>query len=206
MKQITLYPKTQRTGQDEYKWEITEKLDGSNIGFFKLNDELYVAQRNRVYKASDVKEFGTYPHLLNWLEDVALEDDLVEGAVIFGEWLGQGRLKYDMEDFKRFNMFAKARIDDEFNVTNMVYRHDLLHYAFIEQYIPDYLNLVPLVGITETKPDVKELDFVYDEYIKDVKRDVEGFVISDGNRVEKYLRNLGFGIGDYNPQGHKGGE
>lgn len=41
---ITLYPKTTRMGKE--KSQLTEKLDGSNLGFFKLNNKVYVAQRN----------------------------------------------------------------------------------------------------------------------------------------------------------------
>lgn len=41
---IKLYPKTTRMGKE--KSQLTEKLDGSNLGFFKLNNKVYVAQRN----------------------------------------------------------------------------------------------------------------------------------------------------------------
>ena len=48
----TLYPKTKRL----WIWEdvtITEKLDWSNLWFFNLWWELYIAQRNNIYKASE---------------------------------------------------------------------------------------------------------------------------------------------------------
>lgn len=43
MKKIELYPKTQRISVDGEKIQITEKLDGSNLIIFKLNDEIYFA-------------------------------------------------------------------------------------------------------------------------------------------------------------------
>ena len=43
----TLYPKTKRV-QYKNRVVITEKLDGSNIGFFKVNGELVIAQRNNI--------------------------------------------------------------------------------------------------------------------------------------------------------------
>ena len=43
-----IYPKTQRVKCAGDKIYLTEKLDGSNLVFFKKNDELYFAQRNKV--------------------------------------------------------------------------------------------------------------------------------------------------------------
>lgn len=45
----TLYPKTKRV-QYKNRVVITEKLDGSNIGFFKINGGLIIAQNNNVNK------------------------------------------------------------------------------------------------------------------------------------------------------------
>ena len=67
MKQ-TLYPKTTRVSPD--KIQITEKLNGSNIGFFKLEDELYIAQRNNIYSFVEIfnmKKEDLYKGLKEWL-------------------------------------------------------------------------------------------------------------------------------------------
>ena len=44
-----IYPKTQRVICEGAKIQITEKLDGSNLVIFKLNDDLYIAQRNTIF-------------------------------------------------------------------------------------------------------------------------------------------------------------
>lgn len=43
-----IYPKTKRVSCIGDKVYITEKLDGSNLVFFKKNEELYIAQRGLV--------------------------------------------------------------------------------------------------------------------------------------------------------------
>ena len=45
-----IYPKTKRASCMGDKVELTEKLDGSNLVIFKKNDELYIAQRNNIFK------------------------------------------------------------------------------------------------------------------------------------------------------------
>lgn len=205
MKNVKLYPRTNRTGKEKTNWQITEKLDGSNIGFFVLEGELYVVQRNRVYKAKDVDEYGTYPALKEFLENTSLEKDIYEGTVIFGEWIAQGRLKYDVDKFGRFHMFAKGRINPAITeVSNLVYRRELLMYAFNNQEIPCYVNLVPFISESDFKPSVETLDYIYDSYLESLDRECEGFIISDGTRVEKYVRNVGRGVEDFNPNGNKG--
>ena len=68
----TIYPKTERVKvSSENVCEITEKLDGSNLCIFKLNEKLYIAQRNNIY---GIDEIGTnevkqilYKGLYAWL-------------------------------------------------------------------------------------------------------------------------------------------
>lgn len=57
----TLYPKTRRV-KLKSKVVITEKLDGSNIGFFKVNGELLIAQNNNVSKYVRMKNGKLQPH------------------------------------------------------------------------------------------------------------------------------------------------
>jgi hypothetical protein len=55
MEKRTLYPKTKRV-LFKNRVVITEKLDGSNIGFFKVKGELLIAQRNYIFKMSEAEE------------------------------------------------------------------------------------------------------------------------------------------------------
>ena len=51
-----LYPKTQRMTSKDMVWQVTEKLDGSNLTLFKLNCQLYFGTRNWVFNFDeDVK-------------------------------------------------------------------------------------------------------------------------------------------------------
>ena len=51
----TLYPKTKRV-TFKNRVVITEKLDGSNIGFFKVNGKLLIAQRNNIISIDEIEE------------------------------------------------------------------------------------------------------------------------------------------------------
>lgn len=51
----TLYPKTKRV-TFKNRIVITEKLDGSNIGFFKVNGKLLIAQRNNIISIDEIEE------------------------------------------------------------------------------------------------------------------------------------------------------
>lgn len=70
----TIYPKTERVKiSNENTCEITEKLDGSNLCIFKLNEKIYIAQRNNIYtideiNTEEVKQI-MYKGLHAWLEE-----------------------------------------------------------------------------------------------------------------------------------------
>ena len=50
-----IYPKTKRVSCREDKVYITEKLDGSNLVFFKKNEEIYIAQRSNIFKINELE-------------------------------------------------------------------------------------------------------------------------------------------------------
>lgn len=188
----TIYPKTKRIKSSENLVEITEKLDGSNLCIFKLNGGLQVAQRNKIFSFEELEKYKNqlYPGLREWLEDnhTAL-DTLVNNAVVCGEWLGMGRIKYPIDEFdKRFYMFAKANIDDDLSIFNLRYHHDLFKYPFDNLEIPDCIGLVPTVATLEFVPTKDRLDNLYDRYVNKVGRNVEGFVVNYNNNIEKYVR------------------
>lgn len=204
-----IYPKTKRVSCKGDKVYLTEKLDGSNLVFFKKNDELYIAQRKTIFKISELKEVKDilYKGLYQWLTENKdyLEEQLINDSALCGEWLGMGKLKYDIGEFdKRWYMFAKANIDDEFNLYNLIYEHDFFKYPFINQELPKFMGVVPEVVELQNLPNKEQLDKIYEKYTNNVKRDVEGFVINYKNIVTKYVRMKNGKIVEYSDMDHKG--
>jgi len=187
----TLYGKTPRYNGENAVARVTEKLDGSNIGFFKLNGELLIAQRNNVLQLSELEEVKDklYNGLYQWLLDNGeeLKDSLHEESGFFGEWIGMGQIKYPDLD-KRVYIFAKANINEELEVRNVYYDSELLLYPFIDEDVPEFVGFVPFVEIFEAYPCIEELDLLYAVYCNTVDRPVEGFVVCYRNAIKKYVR------------------
>lgn len=190
-----IYPKTQRLKCSGEKIYITEKLDGSNLVFFKKNDIIHIAQRKNIYTINNIENTEIkgimYKGLYQWLIDnkEILEEELLENSVICGEWLGMGCLKYSVDEFdKRWYMFAKANIDDEYNLYNIIYDHNLFKYPFKNQMIPKFIGVVPEVVELNVLPNKEYLDSIYEKYCKKVNRNVEGFVVNYNNIISKYVR------------------
>lgn len=187
-----IYPKTKRVSCLGDKVYITEKLDGSNLVFFKKDDELYVAQRNNILKFSELEENKgvLYKGLYQWVIDNYNDlNNLHNNSAICGEWLGMGCLKYNVSEFdKRWYMFAKANIDDDFNLYNLIYEHDLFVYPFQTQIIPKCIGIVPEVIVLNVLPTKENLDDIYEMYVSKVNRNVEGFVVNYKNVISKYVR------------------
>lgn len=204
-----IYPKTKRIKVDGDIIQLTEKLDGSNLVIFKKNDELYFAQRKTIFALGELEEAKNicYKGLYQWIKDYGkeLKDNLHEGSAICGEWLGMGNIKYDIGDFdKRWYMFAKANVDDDFNLYNLIYNHDLFIYPFIDTIIPKFLGIVPVVTEIKVLPDKKHLDAIYDKYCVSVGgRDVEGFVINYNDNICKYVRRKNGELVEYKDDDHK---
>mgnify|MGYP003293161584 CR=1 FL=1 len=188
-----IYPKTQRVKCAGDKVYITEKLDGSNLVFFKKNDELYFAQRNNIFAFAELEDNKDklYKGLYQWLKDYGevIKGNLCEGSALCGEWLGMGKIKYTVDRFdRRWYMFAKANIDDDFNLYNLIYDHELFIYPFVDQVFPVFMGIVPEVGSYSVLPDKHFLDVLYDKYRTGEGRDVEGFVVNYKNIITKYVR------------------
>lgn len=185
----TLYPKTKRV-QFKNRVVITEKLDGSNIGFFKVDGKLLIAQRNNVFEIDELESNKgmLYKGLKGWLDENGqdLTEKLIEGSGFFGEWIGMGKLKYPELD-KKVYMFAKANYDKG-EIKNLYYEHELFKYPFENQEIPNYIGIVPVIAIKEFFPKVEELDKMYEIYKSEIQRNVEGFIIAQNNNVNKYVR------------------
>lgn len=188
-----IYPKTKRMKLKNTVY-VTEKIDGSNLTLFKKNGNLYVAQRKNIFDAfSEIEEAKEimYKGMYQWLLEHRqyLLDNLLESSCLCVEWLGMGCLKYSSEEFdKKCYMFAKANIDDDLNLYNLKYTQDLFKYPFINQEIPDFIGIVPLVATLDNIPSIEELNVLYDTYTKIVNRNVEGFVINFQEDIHKYVR------------------
>lgn len=202
-----IYPKTKRISSIGARIQLTEKLDGSNLLFFRKGD-LYIAQRRNIININEIESCKDilYKGLYQWIIDNKEElEQIHEGSVICGEWLGMGVLKYNIDEFdKRWYMFAKANIDDEFNLYNLIYNHDLFKYCFDNQELPKCIGVVPVISDISVIPNKEMLDSIYDKYCKKVNRNVEGIVINNNNNVEKYVRMKSGKLVEYNENEHKG--
>ena len=187
-----IYPKTKRVSCTGDKVYVTEKIDGSNLVIFKKQDELFIAQRNNIFIFSELDEMKDklYKGLYQWLMDNKdVFYDLHNDSAICGEWIGMGCLKYPVDEFdKKYYMFAKANIDDEFNLYNLIYDHNLFIYPFQKQEIPKCMGIVPEVIELNVIPTKEHLDSIYEKYCSKVNRNVEGFVVNYKNIISKYVR------------------
>lgn len=192
----TLYPPTVRI--DHPRYQVTEKLDGSNIGFFKLDNELIIATRNYIFTLKELEEVkdmlykGLYQFLKNNGETL-LNKIYDNGSGFFAEWIGQGHICYGNTLDKKVYIFAKANImgsykEETLEIYNLFFDRDLLIYPFKEQTIPSFIGQPELVA-TLPVVTIEKLDELYDEYLAKVNRRVEGFVImSQSGAVTKYVR------------------
>ena len=85
-------------------------------------------------------------------------------------------------------MFAKARVDDDFKLSDFNYYHENFMYPFESQVIPNFIGIVPEVAELNILPNKDHLDSIYQKYCEKVNRNVEGFVINYRNIISKYVR------------------
>lgn len=186
-----IYPKTKRVSCTGEYVEVTEKLDGSNLCIFKKDDVLHIAQRRTILTLEEVlgdRKHLLYKGLYQWLVDnQSVLMKIRNNSVVCGEWLGMGKLKYPNFE-KRFYMFAKANIDDDFNLYNLNYTHENFIYPFDDLTIPECIGIVPMVATSDHIPTKLGLDDIYLQYCEEVQRNVEGFVVNYNNNIQKYVR------------------
>ena len=204
-----IYPKTERIKLEGFKVQLTEKLDGSNLVIFKKENKLYIAQRKTIISFDEIEDAKgvLYKGLYEWLKTNGeyLQEHLIDNSCLCGEWLGMGQIKYTIDEFdKRLYMFAKANIDDDFNLYNILYNHDLFIYPFDNQELPSFIGVVPVIKETDVIPNKKMLDNIYSKYCEKVNyRKVEGIVINCNNSIKKYVRMKNGKLVEYSDSDHK---
>jgi hypothetical protein len=204
-----IYSKTKRIPNNGILFRYTEKLDGANLVFAKKNGKLHICQRKNIFTLDEMDEMKGkfYRGLEGWLNEHGkeLEEELHEGSAICGEWLGMGAIKYSEPEFdRRWYMFAKANMDDDYNLYNIMYDHDLFIYPFNNTEIPSYLGIVPVIHESvQYRPSKVSLDLLYAYYCNLVNRPVEGIVINYDNTVLKYVRYKNGKMCDYDENEHK---
>lgn len=196
-----LYPKTERVKIKDAV-TLTEKIDGSNLGIFKVNNDLIIALRENYFYYSSVKDneranelINSYTGLKDFLEDHAEEliEKLYDHSGFFGEWMTKSRLAYP-EEFcgGKWFIFAKARLEgnyNDFKIDKLSYNHNLFIYPFADQVIPSYIQLVPVIKTMDHVPDIIELNKIYDNYrLNIVNRNVEGIIVIYNDQIRKYVR------------------
>lgn len=206
-----IYPKTERINEDGFKIQLTEKLDGSNLCIFKLNGNIHIAQRKTILNVETELEENKgvlYKGLYEWLKEYLnyFKEHLIEGSVLCGEWLGMGTLKYNIDEFdKRFYMFAKANINENYDLYNLIYDHSLFVFPFDNKEIPYFIGKVPVITEMKVLPNKDMLDKLYGKYCEKVNyRKVEGIVINNNNNITKYVRMKSGKLIEYSSKDHKG--
>ena len=213
-----IYSKTKRIPNNGVSFRYTEKLDGANLVFAKKNGKLHICQRKNIFTLDEMDKMKGkfYRGLEGWLNEHGkeLEEELCEGSAICGEWLGMGAIKYSDSEFnKRWYMFAKANMDDEYNLYNVMYDHSLFGFPFDSGEIPFYLGVVPVIHTAPAAPfygmycyvapNKAVLDVIYNQYCDYVKRPVEGIVIEYNNTITKYVRYKNGKPCEYDEDAHK---
>lgn len=100
-----------------------------------------------------------------------------------------GHIKYTIDKFdKKFYMFAKANIDEDLELKNIIYYAEYFKYPFIDETIPYFIGIRPEVKRTKVLPNKDFLDKLYTNYSEKEKRLVEGFIIINNNTIKKYVR------------------
>ncbi len=189
-----MYPKTLRVSNEKY--HVTEKIDGSNLGIAKYNGELYYFTRNWIYSFDDLGDIG-YKGLKLFTENHRDEIDCIleDNQVIFGEWIGQGRIKYNIDKTdtrNRFYAFAFAGLTPD-SLEEGTQRFRYMKYVYkwtnMSKPKPEWLNFVPYLGNATT---IHEAIALYSEVsLIDGESTSEGVIIVNGNNPQKYVVNKG---------------
>lgn len=153
---IKLYPSIKMLETNEFKpndqfnWNqpfvLEEKVDGSNISLIKYQDQLWAFSRNQLIEPSAFKDFGTF--LKQWGN--LLKAKMANGEVLNGEYIQQGRIKYELDQLDQqmpFVLFDYGQVAPQW-----------LAYIFNDGIEPDAsvakINFYPLEHLQATFADL----------------------------------------------------
>ena len=175
---MKMYCKIKRPDNAKYQIEkgnlvvIQEKLDGSNTAIYNDNGEIRYFSRSQELKGED--GLGGFKKWIQQKEDKILEN-LPMGYVLYGEWLGQGKINYNslakqgkIEPYYAFDLVKKIeqRPTEEEDFTRV--------FATISE-MKEIANKIGL----KTVPELKIINFTnYEElkekYVDNQKSALEG--------------------------------
>ena len=175
---MKMYCKIKRPDNAKYQIEkgqlvvIQEKLDGSNTAIYNDNGKIRYFSRSQELKGED--GLGGFVEYMKAKEDKILEY-LPKGYVLFGEWLGQGKINYNslakqgkIEPYYAFDLVEKIEqrpTEDE-------------DFTRVFATISEMKEIAEKIGL-KTVPELKVMNFTsYEElkekYVDNQKSALEG--------------------------------
>ena len=175
---MKMYCKIKRPDNAKYQIEkgelvvIQEKIDGSNTAIYNDNGQIRYFSRSQELKGED--GLGGFKKWIQQKEDKILEN-LPVGYVLYGEWLGQGKINYNslakqekIEPYYAFDLVKKIEqrpTEDE-------------DFTRVFATISEMKEIVEKIGL-KTVPELKVMNFTsYEElkekYVDNQKSALEG--------------------------------
>ena len=175
---MKMYCKIKRPDNAKYQIEegnlvaIQEKLDGSNTAIYNDNGKIRYFSRSQELKGED--GLGGFKKWIQQKEDKILEN-LPMGYVLYGEWLGQGKINYNslakqgkIEPYYAFDLVKKIEqrpTEDE-------------DFTRVFATISEMKEIANKIGL-KTVPELKIINFTnYEElkekYVDNQKSELEG--------------------------------
>jgi len=205
---MSMYPKTVRYEKFDWSCQITEKLDGSNIGFGMSNTKKFFVFFRNSWTTLDFKsEKITYDGYPGLTEFVSVNADqlskICPGSVVFGEWISkQSKTHKTGEHVEHgFYMFAKCRIQYGFDLgygfknlslESLNYDVNNFMYAWGGE-LPGCIKTVPVVlnDIPVFECTAERLDQIYQQLSKERPYTPEGLIIAINNKkdIVKFVKN-----------------
>ena len=175
---MKMYCKIKRPDNAKYQIErgelvvIQEKIDGSNTAIYNDNGKIRYFSRSQELKGED--GLGGFKKWIRQKEDKILEN-LPVGYVLYGEWLGQGKINY--------NSLAKQGKIEPYYAFDLVKRIEQRptedeDFTRVFATISEMKEIVEKIGL-KTVPELKVMNFTsYEElkekYVDNQKSALEG--------------------------------
>lgn len=181
---------------------IQEKLDGANASFRKDGNKVLAFSRN-----NELNEENTLGGFYQWVQENIKAEDLVDGAIYFGEWLNPHKVKYpeyakqfflydiydlDLERYIKFDFVKLQAIKLGLNLIPVFYEGDYISFEHLQSFVGK-TALGGMLGDIETGEGivVKNVDYVnrfgsqkFVKLVSDVFREVQKQKASKNPQVE----------------------